>query len=140
MKKTSIRRLEIGLLVIWALDQGLDQFQLYSALNHTIFEKNCPLNFVKISQVLTDMNALKSNWKSKWMEITISDMLGIKSARLMEIIICSIWELGIVVDRTHMFLVLNCSFMQFTTYHIRLISIKRKGSEVWKKIKHFLWI
>lgn len=39
-----------------------------------IKEKNV-LNFIKLSHVFTNINDLKSDWKSKWIDITISHIL-----------------------------------------------------------------
>ena len=65
MDKTSTRRTELFQLAISGSDEGLDQFHSYLALNHIIFKKAYPLNFIKISHISINLNGSKSGEMSE---------------------------------------------------------------------------
>lgn len=56
--KRSTRESEIIIVGIWDLNLGLDLFHSYSALKHIMFKKAYSLNFIQISQLLSNINGL----------------------------------------------------------------------------------
>lgn len=65
MRKMSNAGSDVIKIRVWGLDQVVDRFYSYSALNHIIVKKTYAFNIISISHILNNRNSAKSTGKSK---------------------------------------------------------------------------